>query len=220
MERTVILAGKEYSYNLERKRVRNINLRITREKGICVSAPRFVPLYEIEQFVYSNEAYILDALANLPPAPTFEDLDTVRFLGKKYQLRVLEGKHNGVHVFSEQLVVFKKHDFDAKSVFEKWEREECEKLFPAVVERICEIVGRELPIIKYRKMTSRWGSCSKKDNTIVLNTHLIEESAECIEYVIAHEITHFRVFNHSAKFYETLSEIMPDWKERKAKLGK
>lgn len=217
MERTIVFDGSEYTYNLERKRVKNINLRIAPEKGIQVSAPKWVPIYEIENFMQDKKEFILGALATIPEKPVFDDKKSIRYLGKAYELRVLQGKHSGVHVMQEQLLILIKKDQDPEAVFEKWEREECERLATPIIKRLDE--GRN-PTVKYRKMTSRWGSCSKQKNEIILNTRLCREPIECIEYVVAHELTHFKQFNHSPKFYEELAKICPDWKERKGRLGK
>ena len=36
-----------------------------------------------------------------------------------------------------------------------------------------------------------------------------------VQYVVMHEFVHFMHSNHSNKFYEMLSTLMPDWKTRK-----
>jgi predicted metal-dependent hydrolase len=77
----------------------------------------------------------------------------------------------------------------------------------------------EFPQIKFRKMTSRWGSCQPQKNILTFNTLLIETPVECIEYVVAHEFTHFLEANHSKNFYNKLEKIMPDWKQRRNKLN-
>jgi predicted metal-dependent hydrolase len=69
-------------------------------------------------------------------------------------------------------------------------------------------------------MTSRWGSCQPKRGLITLNKRLLEVPRNCIEYVVMHEFVHFIHPNHSKQFYEFLSVLMPDWKERKAFLEK
>ena len=40
----------------------------------------------------------------------------------------------------------------------------------------------------------------------------------CIEQVILHELLHFVHPNHSPAFYALLTQLMPDWKERKQRL--
>ncbi|MHC5748379.1 MAG: M48 metallopeptidase family protein [Nostoc sp.] len=39
-----------------------------------------------------------------------------------------------------------------------------------------------------------------------------------LEYVVAHEIVHLLHRNHGDGFWEALSCVMPDWRERKAQL--
>jgi predicted metal-dependent hydrolase len=64
-------------------------------------------------------------------------------------------------------------------------------------------------------MVSRWGSCQPRENILCFNTALIEAPVECIEYVVAHEFTHFLEANHSKSFYNKLEKIIPDWKQRR-----
>ena len=89
-----------------------------------------------------------------------------------------------------------------------------EKIYPAF-----EPYQVPFPFIKIRKMKSLWGSCSMYKGTITLNRALIHAPFECIEYVAAHELTHFLYPNHSSHFYNRLSSIMPDYKERKKLLN-
>ena len=100
-----------------------------------------------------------------------------------------------------------------------------EELYSVVVD-ICmrvypyyEGLGIEYPHIRIRNMVSRWGSCHTVKNIITLNTYLIYAPIECVEYVILHEFTHFLQANHSAKFYEELSKVCPDWKRRRKQLN-
>ena len=50
-QRTITLCGEIVSYTLERKAVKNINLRLRQESGITVSAPPSAPLELVEQFL-------------------------------------------------------------------------------------------------------------------------------------------------------------------------
>ncbi len=53
----VRVAGVAMVYTLERKSVRNINLRIRPDASIYVSAPHRVPLAEIERFIQQGFFY-------------------------------------------------------------------------------------------------------------------------------------------------------------------
>lgn len=65
MTKTILLSGKELQYELDYKRVKNINLRIRTNGTVYVSANRRVPLKIIEDFLTSKESFILKALENI-----------------------------------------------------------------------------------------------------------------------------------------------------------
>ena len=62
MIKTINLNGREISYNLERKNVKNINLRIKADQSIYVSASVRVSDSVIEEFLRSKAEYVLRAL--------------------------------------------------------------------------------------------------------------------------------------------------------------
>ena len=62
MIKKINLNGKEIEYNLERKSVKNINLRIKSDTSVSVSASRFVSVGKIENFLLSKSELILNAV--------------------------------------------------------------------------------------------------------------------------------------------------------------
>ena len=73
------------------------------------------------------------------------------------------------------------------------------------------------PSLKFVMMRKQWGSCSTKGN-LILNPHLVKAPKECIDYVILHELCHIAEHNHSEHFWRLLTQVMPNWKEVKARL--
>ena len=71
----------------------------------------------------------------------------------------------------------------------------------------------QIPELKCRIMTSRWGVCYTKKNKITISSYLIHYPLKCLEYIMVHEMVHFIVPNHSSRFYELVSANMPDYKE-------
>ena len=59
--RSVLFGNNEICYSLERKKVKNINLRIKQSGEVYVSAPRFVCTERIDSFVLQNAPKILAA---------------------------------------------------------------------------------------------------------------------------------------------------------------
>ena len=110
-----------------------------------------------------------------------------------------------------------------KEVYLEWLKEEAEKKFEEVMDRIHPMVAEyriKRPQIKVRNMKSIWGSCTTTGSAIRLNLQLMKADEACIEQVVLHELLHFRYPNHGKSFYDLLEQLMPDWKERKEKLEK
>jgi predicted metal-dependent hydrolase len=67
------------------------------------------------------------------------------------------------------------------------------------------------------KDTRRWAYCLK-DHHLVFNWRLIALPTELADYVVLHEISHFREFNHSRSFRYALASVCPDFEEKETSL--
>lgn len=71
-----------------------------------------------------------------------------------------------------------------------------------------DIFSKELGVkvnkVYFRRMNSKWGSCSSNKN-LTLNTDLKFLPRKLIEYVIFHEISHLRERRHSKRFWDLIS---------------
>lgn len=74
------------------------------------------------------------------------------------------------------------------------------------------------PIVKFRKMRSRYGSCNISTKAVTLNKVLADMPRECAEYVAAHELAHLIEPNHGRAFYQVLDAVMPEHRIREKRL--
>ncbi len=233
MIKIIDLKGRKISYNLERKNVKNINLRIKSDQSIYVSANFQVSDYVIEEFLKSKANYILKALdhyadvAKYAPKPKqYIDGESFRILGHDRRLKVVQGKLNAVESDESYITLIVKDPENIelkKKTMDKWLKNYCKEVLLAVCESIYPKFQKydiEFPKLRFRNMVSRWGSCQAKRKILTFNFLLIEAPLSCIEYVVTHEFTHFLQPNHSKKFYNQLAMFMPDWQERKMMLEK
>ncbi|MBU0720600.1 M48 family metallopeptidase [bacterium] len=65
--------------------------------------------------------------------------------------------------------------------------------------------------VKFKKMRSRWGSCSSL-RVITLNTELIKVKKEFIDYVLVHELAHLVHMNHSKSFHDLVDKYIKNSK--------
>jgi predicted metal-dependent hydrolase len=69
-----------------------------------------------------------------------------------------------------------------------------------------------------RAMTSRWGSCTPTTGRIRLNVRLAAYPPTCLDYVVAHELTHLAEPSHNARFHELLARAYPHERAARALL--
>lgn len=233
MIREIVLNGRKVCYQLERKEVKNINLRIKADQSIYMSANNCVPDAVLDEFLLSKADYILKALnyyaemAKYTPKPKqYVDGESFRILGHDRRLKVVQGKKNTVESDESYIILTVRDITDIaqkKRTMDKWMKNYCKDVLQAVCESVYpkfQKYGVAFPALRFRNMVSRWGSCQPKRGTLTFNIALIEAPLSCIEYVVTHEFTHFLHPNHSKKFYQQLAMFMPDWKERKLILEK
>ncbi len=221
-------------YELIRKPVKNINLRIKVDGKIYVSANKRVASDFIDNFIKEKQDYIIDALERFEERKTRskivtgqrEYLSGERFniLGQALVLQVIQGKHESVTYDEEFIYITVKDEDDLRrkeNLINKWLKELQVETFDQSSREVHQLFIKynlKYPVIRTRKMKSRWGSCQYKKGIITLNSRLIEVPIRCIQYVILHEFAHFIHPNHSKRFYDFVGSLMPDWKDRKKEL--
>ena len=72
--------------------------------------------------------------------------------------------------------------------------------------------------IRIRKMTTRWGVCNRGNNIVTLNSELIKKDITLLDYVIVHELSHFKEANHSNRFWNEVAKRYPNYKEARRAL--
>lgn len=72
--------------------------------------------------------------------------------------------------------------------------------------------------VYFKKMKSRWGSCSSKKN-ISINTYLNYLPEKLVKYVVFHEIVHLLQLNHSKNFWDIISLKFPEHKDIEKELS-
>ena len=218
MIRKVYTEFGEVSFELLRKRVKNINLRVRGDGSVFVSVPYNVSYSKADEFVISNARFICLAQEKLRRAEkkAAERAGKVFYLGEELETVVVVGEKSGGVLEGKRLVLTVRENCEEEreKALDLWRKEESMRLFPVICREKREAFiqnGYDVPYpkISYRKMKSRWGSCTAGKGKITLNIMLIEKPRVCIEYVAAHELAHFLVQDHSERFYRVLDRVMP-----------
>lgn len=222
--------NKTIKFTIKRKNVKNVNLNIKPDMVIEVSAHEDVPLDFIYNFVRGKQAWITQHMKHFESVQSYKQSDreyvsgeSYKYLGKQYRLRIQHAiDEETVKYFRGFIYLFVKDPTNVKrkaNLMEEWYRDKARKTFQDLLNKMYPLVekyGLQKPAIDIKVMKARWGSALLDSNKILLNFNLIKAPKHCIEYVILHELIHFKYNDHSEKFYNMLYSLMPDWEKRKA----
>ena len=221
MKKEIILG-----YEVERKKIKNINLRIYPDRRIYISAPLNLHTDYIENFIRSKKGWIDEVQKRLDNLPKSTELQYVTgeklsYLGRLYELEVNNGNENRIYFNNEKFIMIIKEDIHElkKKIVEKWYFEKAKVLFPKIMDKYLNLLGERTEHLSIKKMKTRWGSCNHRKKYINLNLELVKIPIPCIEYVVLHEIAHLRHPNHSKDFYYHIERYMPDYRQREKLLN-
>lgn len=149
--------------------------------------------------------------------------------GRVYSIKLIDGSASGKRnaaKLSDDTLSMTLNPMTRENMaayFESWYRRQARREFESAVARwIPEFEQRgyaiAVPRLKLFRMRRAWGRCYYTKGLITINLHLAKTPRECIEYIIAHELCHFVVHNHSAEFYALLESFLPQWRTVDAQL--
>ena len=227
MLRRVLYEDKIIEYEIIYKVIKNINMRIKPNGSVFVSCRQEIPLEKLDEFVLINAEKILSFQnkCKLPISTALGDGESFFILGEQKIIQNIISNKYEAYISDNYLIIgspigtneAKKKDILVR-LLEKTCREETEKILynnPFLIDN----PNIKKPSFSYRKMSSRWGSCSPTKNKIVINKLLACTPPKCIRYVIYHELVHLLYPNHAQAFYKCLEGYIPDYKKIKKALS-
>ncbi|OFQ98328.1 M48 family metallopeptidase [Alloscardovia sp. HMSC034E08] len=102
---------------------------------------------------------------------------------------------------------------------EKEAKEILEAKVPRLLEKWRSRIDKQPTHITYRRMKTRWGSCTPKTGRIRLNLALAFAPDELLEYVLVHELTHLYERGHGEGFRARMDAYLPDWRAKRRALN-
>jgi predicted metal-dependent hydrolase len=228
----VTYGNRTIVFSLERRNRRTMEIRVLPDMSVMVIAPDKADITDIKErvvkrgaWILKNKNFFLDFIPQEPPRK-FVSGETHRYLGKQYRLKIIKNEKNEVKLKGQYITITstKPEDRDHnKKLLYKWYRKYAvEKVNTMIDSHLIKLKKYSVskPNIYIKKMKKRWGSCVAGKNKIYLNIETIRTPSYCIEYVIMHELCHLKHPNHDNNFYDFLTLVMPDWRERKERLEK
>ena len=210
-KKQVVLDNKDIDVIIEHKQNKNLYIRVTDNLELLVTCKIRVSEKEILDIIKKNSKSLIKMYNK-----KLKELDNnsiFYYLGKPYT--IIYNKDVKKYYIEEDCIVVK----DEK-MLNKFYTNECIRVFTEELEKYNPQFNY-LPkyTLKVRKMKTRWGVCNRGNNTVTLNSELLKKDVRLIDYVVVHELSHFKEANHSAKFWYEVSLRYPNYKEARKELN-
>ena len=221
-------------YDVQRSGRRKKTVQITMDGGrVLVAAPSDTPDSKLEAIVRKRAPWILrqapDPVLQVP-RKRFVSGETLPYLGRNVRLIVepadvpspeVRFDHWSFRIAAPAAPIGldESERYDGiRKAFVRWYRQRAVQRLPRTVELWRKRMGwPETPGVLIRDQRQRWGSCAP-DGTLRFNWRVVMVNPELAEYVVVHELSHLKVSNHSAEYWELISSLLPDVHQRRRRL--
>lgn len=209
-------------YTIIHSKRKTIAIHITKDATVEVRAPLKAPKAEIDRLVASKRDWISKHLAarersvQNKVAFTLDYGDAVPMRGKEYPIVAKDGNRVGFDGECFYLPPALPTEQIKQSVIQIYSMVAKNLLTNKVID-FAKLMGVTPIAVKINGAKTRWGSCSGK-NSINFSWRLIMAGDDVIDYVVVHELAHIKEHNHSDRFWAVVAAVLPDYKERQARL--
>jgi predicted metal-dependent hydrolase len=213
-----------------RKDIKNLHLAVYPPMGrVRVAAPLRVSDEAVRLAVVSRLAWIKRQKSKFTNQARQSEREYVSgeshyFQGSRYRLNVLyqSGASRVAIRNKSTLDLFVQEGSDKafrERVMLSWYRQQLKAQIPALIAQWEQILGVKVADWRIKQMKTKWGTCNIEAGRIWLNLELAKKSAQCLEYIVVHEMVHLLERHHNDHFAQLMNKFMPQWKLHREELN-
>jgi predicted metal-dependent hydrolase len=197
-----------------RSKRKNIALVIERDGSLLVRAPFRCDRIKIEQLIAANKDWIeqrqLWVRLNNAPPHRFKAGEFFYFLGNTYRFEFVIAPVHPL-VLQNAFLLDRNLQKRAREEFVAWYRDQTRIVINSRLPKLAARFQLSYKSIRITSALKRWGSCSNR-GTLNFTWRLVMLPMDVIDYVIAHELAHLKIHNHSAAFWKYLEQHSPNYR--------
>jgi predicted metal-dependent hydrolase len=147
------------------------------------------------------------------------------FWGKPYRMEVVyKNKPSDVSLKGKNKLILSvrlnSNRTKREQVMMAWYRKELRAVGNGLIEHWQKTIGVQVKDWGIKRMKTRWGTCNQKAGRIWLNLELAKKPEHCLDYIIAHELTHLLEKKHNERFKAHMTSFVPRWQLIKEELNR
>ena len=145
--------------------------------------------------------------------------------GNRYRLEVIyNNAPSRVSVKGkDKLVLSVRPNSDCKNreqVMIEWYRKGLRNVAADRIEQWQQRISVRVNAWGIKRMKTRWGTCNPMSGRIWLDLELAKKREHCLDFIIAHELTHLLERNHNERFKLHMDAFLPQWRQYKEELNR
>lgn len=223
------LAVAGIDVQIDRRAVKNTHLSVYPPNGrVQITAPLAANEETLRFLVINELGWIRKQQARLTeqprePAREYIERESHLLWGRRYLLHLAAAQRPGVFVAGRMLRLEAPANWgraERGHFLQEWYRARLRERAEPLVRKWADHFGVPVRRFYIQGMRTKWGSSNPTSRTIRLNLELAKFAPQCLDYVILHEVAHFRAPNHGDRFVRLLDEAMPGWRAIRAKLNR
>jgi predicted metal-dependent hydrolase len=216
------ITGKRIPYNVQRKKIKHIYLRVGSDFRLEISIPRNEKI-SIPRFLKTKESWIERKLEELSQMKRLVNRNTILYKGEPFRVKILRvrnvkrnRKRKGVRFYKQFLHIYDStmrkrseilHEFIAQKTLQSVKRD---------TKHWEKTLGVKNSLIAIKDMKI-WGYC-KNNGDLYFNNRLVCLPVNLRKYIVLHELLHLKHFNHSKRYKREMAKYFVDYKEMEDKL--
>lgn len=214
--KTIKYGNSSIRYKVTRSNKRLKTSHIVVEKNhVNVIVPENKTDQDIQKLVKTNSRWIFTKKLEHKLIPTKNE-KMLLYRGKHYKFHVHKGKKNSISFRNGKFVVTMNNftQYNLNKLYQNWIMHRALLLIPKRVNVLSSKLSIKAEKINIKNLKNKWGSISD-DGSLNINLNLVKAPQNVLDYIIIHELCHKKIPNHSHKFWNLLSQIMPNYEYQK-----
>lgn len=216
-----------FDIDVQVKRVRTLRLSVRHDGLVRLTVPYGMPMTDAEHFVQKNKAWIAEKTTQAQErtqkqcareAHRCVEGEIFTYLGQNFPLHIVfRDQPVSVNLSDGALFLICPQHLQTRArlaAINAWYSRELQAIVDHFITHYLAVMHEQpLQKLRFRRMTSRWGSCKPSERTVCLNLRLIFYPLHTIEAVVVHELVHLKEQSHNAHFHALMRSYLPQYKE-------
>ena len=204
---------------VKRSKRKTASIYIERDGSLTVLVPNGLTDEDVEDILKKNEYKIYKFQAKralLNDSAIKRELvngQSFLYLGRNYYLQY-SNEVNTLEFKGRHFHVPEGSDDQIKAMFKEFYRAKGKKFIIPRVAKYAAMIGIRVETVSIFELKNRWASCSVQQPKVNFNWKIMMAPVSVIDYLIVHELTHFKYKRHSKEFWNEVDKILPDYQKQ------